>query len=55
MNSVNGSKGVLSTFRSSTSKAFSITLKPKGARVLGNKLYTWYVEACTPTMDGLDP
>ena len=41
--------------RSSTSKTFSITPKPKSTRVLKNKLHAWYVEACTLTMDILDP
>ena len=40
---------------SSTSKTFSIEPKPKRARVEENRLHAWYVEACMPPRDRLDP
>ena len=40
---------------SSTSKTFSIEPKPNSSRVEENRLHAWYVEACMPPRDILDP
>jgi len=40
---------------SNKSKTFSIKPKPKSARVEENRLHAWYIEACTPTRNRLNP